>query len=133
MSQTLHDSPVVDLKCRTEDPGSFNTKNVAWHKDELTVLFANALVNIDGLSLFQTLRACRNQLAKSTWCRWVYLLFKRFTYTKLHFSIWCVWLLVREKIFSSVHQTLLKAGGAVAMVRVGTAFSHFFMFSFVAQ
>lgn len=34
--------------------------------EELSILYPFALVTIDGFSLFQSLRACRNQVARGT-------------------------------------------------------------------
>lgn len=34
--------------------------------EELSILYPAALVTIDGFSLFQSLRACRNQVARGT-------------------------------------------------------------------
>ncbi len=36
--------------------------------EELTILYKKALVTIDGFSFFQSLRACRNQVARGMWC-----------------------------------------------------------------
>ena len=35
--------------------------------EELIILYANAIVVIDGLSLFMALKACRNQIAKGNY------------------------------------------------------------------
>ena len=55
---------MLELRCRTSDT-AFNASynGSAEHHDELTILYANSLILIDGFGLFQTLRACRNQLA----------------------------------------------------------------------
>ncbi|XP_077997216.1 rab3 GTPase-activating protein non-catalytic subunit-like [Glandiceps talaboti] len=63
ISQLLHEEPVLRLKCRTYElprhPG------VAEQMEELTILYPTVVVTIDGFSLFQSLRACRNQLARA--------------------------------------------------------------------
>uniref|UniRef100_A0A3P8UDZ6 RAB3 GTPase activating protein subunit 2 (non-catalytic) n=1 Tax=Cynoglossus semilaevis TaxID=244447 RepID=A0A3P8UDZ6_CYNSE len=63
LSQLLHEDPVLRLKCRTYEvprhPG------VTEQHEELTILYPAALVTIDGFSLFQSLRACRNQVARA--------------------------------------------------------------------
>lgn len=41
----------------------FNVKIPSQH-EELSILYPTALVTIDGFSLFQSLRACRNQVAR---------------------------------------------------------------------
>ncbi|XP_034713769.1 rab3 GTPase-activating protein non-catalytic subunit isoform X2 [Etheostoma cragini] len=62
LAQLLHEDPVLRLKCRTYEiprhPG------VNEQHEELSILYPAALVTIDGFSLFQSLRACRNQVAR---------------------------------------------------------------------
>ncbi|XP_078796486.1 rab3 GTPase-activating protein non-catalytic subunit isoform X2 [Oryzias latipes] len=64
LAQLLHEDPVLRLKCRTYEiprhPG------VAEQHEELSILYPAAMVTIDGFSLFQSLRACRNQVARAT-------------------------------------------------------------------
>ncbi|XP_031697159.1 rab3 GTPase-activating protein non-catalytic subunit-like [Anarrhichthys ocellatus] len=64
LAQMLHEDPVLTLKCRTYEiprhPG------VTEQHEELSILYPAALVTIDGFSLFQSLRACRNQVARAT-------------------------------------------------------------------
>ncbi|XP_041927683.1 rab3 GTPase-activating protein non-catalytic subunit isoform X2 [Alosa sapidissima] len=63
LAQLLHEDPVLRLKCRTYEiprhPG------VTDQHEELSILYPAALVTIDGFSLFQSLRACRNQVARA--------------------------------------------------------------------
>ncbi|XP_027856181.1 rab3 GTPase-activating protein non-catalytic subunit isoform X4 [Xiphophorus couchianus] len=63
LAQLLHVDPVLRLKCRTYEiprhPG------VTEQHEELSILYPVALVTIDGFSLFQSLRACRNQVARA--------------------------------------------------------------------
>uniref|UniRef100_A0A8C9B3G0 RAB3 GTPase activating non-catalytic protein subunit 2 n=1 Tax=Phocoena sinus TaxID=42100 RepID=A0A8C9B3G0_PHOSS len=63
LSQLLNEDPVLQLKCRTYEiprhPG------VTEQNEELSILYPAAIVTIDGFSLFQSLRACRNQVAKA--------------------------------------------------------------------
>ncbi|XP_029973115.1 rab3 GTPase-activating protein non-catalytic subunit isoform X2 [Salarias fasciatus] len=63
LAQLLHEDPVLRLKCRTYEiprhPG------VTEQPEELSILYPAALVTIDGFSLFQSLRACRNQVARA--------------------------------------------------------------------
>ncbi|XP_038585703.1 rab3 GTPase-activating protein non-catalytic subunit isoform X2 [Micropterus salmoides] len=63
LAQLLHEDPVLRLKCRTYEiprhPG------VTEQHEELSILYPAALVTIDGFSLFQSLRACRNQVARA--------------------------------------------------------------------
>ncbi|GCC23475.1 hypothetical protein chiPu_0001871 [Chiloscyllium punctatum] len=62
LAQLLNEDPVLQLKCRTYEiprhPG------VTEQHEELSILYPFALVTIDGFSLFQSLRACRNQVAR---------------------------------------------------------------------
>ncbi|XP_055995292.1 rab3 GTPase-activating protein non-catalytic subunit-like isoform X2 [Ostrea edulis] len=64
LSQLLHSEPVQRLKCRTYEPPRY-LGDTEQH-EELLILFKRALVTIDGFSLFQSLRACRNQVARAT-------------------------------------------------------------------
>uniref|UniRef100_A0A4W3KEE8 RAB3 GTPase activating protein subunit 2 (non-catalytic) n=1 Tax=Callorhinchus milii TaxID=7868 RepID=A0A4W3KEE8_CALMI len=63
LAQILNEDPVLQLKCRTYEiprhPG------VTEQHEELSILYPTALVTIDGFSLFQSLRACRNQVARA--------------------------------------------------------------------
>ncbi|XP_032728843.1 rab3 GTPase-activating protein non-catalytic subunit isoform X3 [Lontra canadensis] len=63
LAQLLNEDPVLQLKCRTHEiprhPG------VTEQNEELSILYPVAIVTIDGFSLFQSLRACRNQVAKA--------------------------------------------------------------------
>uniref|UniRef100_A0A3B3DT52 RAB3 GTPase activating protein subunit 2 (non-catalytic) n=1 Tax=Oryzias melastigma TaxID=30732 RepID=A0A3B3DT52_ORYME len=63
-TELLHEDPVLRLKCRTYEiprhPG------VTEQHEELSILYPAAMVTIDGFSLFQSLRACRNQVARAT-------------------------------------------------------------------
>uniref|UniRef100_A0AAV2L3N7 Rab3-GAP regulatory subunit N-terminal domain-containing protein n=1 Tax=Knipowitschia caucasica TaxID=637954 RepID=A0AAV2L3N7_KNICA len=64
LAQLLHEDPALRLKCRTYEiprhPG------VTEQHEELSILYPTSLVTIDGFSLFQSLRACRNQVARAT-------------------------------------------------------------------
>ncbi|XP_021378713.1 rab3 GTPase-activating protein non-catalytic subunit-like isoform X1 [Mizuhopecten yessoensis] len=64
LSQLLHTEPVQKLKCHTYEPPRY--LGLAEQHEELVILFKRALVTIDGFSLFQSLRACRNQVARAT-------------------------------------------------------------------
>uniref|UniRef100_A0A8D0DZX4 RAB3 GTPase activating non-catalytic protein subunit 2 n=1 Tax=Salvator merianae TaxID=96440 RepID=A0A8D0DZX4_SALMN len=63
LAQLLNEDPVLQLKCRTYEiprhPG------VTEQNEELSILYPAAVVTIDGFSLFQSLRACRNQVARA--------------------------------------------------------------------
>ncbi|XP_078675646.1 rab3 GTPase-activating protein non-catalytic subunit-like isoform X2 [Branchiostoma floridae x Branchiostoma belcheri] len=63
LSQLLHEDPVLKVKCSTYQPRRH--AGAAEQLEELTILYPNALVTIDGFSLYQSLRACRNQVARA--------------------------------------------------------------------
>ncbi|RDD42557.1 Rab3 GTPase-activating protein non-catalytic subunit [Trichoplax sp. H2] len=65
LSQIFHDDPVINLKCRTS-PNIHKHCTFDTSLEELIVLYANQVVVIEGFSLYQCLRACRNQLARAT-------------------------------------------------------------------
>jgi hypothetical protein len=53
---------VLQLKCETWQPGVSHTDFE--QVEELAILYPTALVLLDGFSLYQSLRGCRNQLAR---------------------------------------------------------------------
>ncbi|OCT79434.1 rab3 GTPase-activating protein non-catalytic subunit [Xenopus laevis] len=63
LSQLLNQEAILQLKCRTYEiprhPG------VTEQHEEMSILYPSAVVTIDGFSLFQSLRACRNQVARA--------------------------------------------------------------------
>ncbi|KAG8584444.1 hypothetical protein GDO81_008830 [Engystomops pustulosus] len=63
LAQLLNEDPILQLKCRTYEiprhPG------VTEQHEEMSILYPSAVVTIDGFSLFQSLRACRNQVARA--------------------------------------------------------------------
>uniref|UniRef100_A0A672NKZ4 Rab3 GTPase-activating protein non-catalytic subunit-like n=1 Tax=Sinocyclocheilus grahami TaxID=75366 RepID=A0A672NKZ4_SINGR len=63
LAQLLHEDPVLQLKCRTYEIPRHS--GVTEQHEELSILYPAALVTIDGFSLFQSLRACRNQVARA--------------------------------------------------------------------
>ncbi|XP_053191076.1 rab3 GTPase-activating protein non-catalytic subunit [Scomber japonicus] len=63
LAQLLHEDPVLRLKCRTYEIPRHPA--VTEQHEELSILYPAALVTIDGFSLFQSLRACRNQVARA--------------------------------------------------------------------
>ncbi|XP_052275243.1 rab3 GTPase-activating protein non-catalytic subunit-like isoform X3 [Dreissena polymorpha] len=64
LSQKLHTEPVQRLKCNTYTPRRY--LGIAEQHEELLILYVTALVTIDGFSLYQALKACRNQVARAT-------------------------------------------------------------------
>lgn len=64
LSQLLHTEPVQKFKCKTYEPPRY--LGLAEQHEELVILFRKALVTVDGFSLYQSLRACRNQVARAT-------------------------------------------------------------------
>ncbi|KAK7079547.1 Rab3 GTPase-activating protein non-catalytic subunit [Halocaridina rubra] len=64
LSQLFEEGSVVSLKCRTLASGSSVTLAQDM-SEELVILYPRSITTIDGFSLFQTLRGCRNQVAKA--------------------------------------------------------------------
>lgn len=58
----LHNESVTHLKCQSFEPARFPTAQE--HSEELYVMYPSAVCVLTGFGLFQTLRACRNQLAR---------------------------------------------------------------------
>lgn len=61
--QLLHEDPVLKLKCQTWQPDVSHTDFE--QVEELAILYPTALVLLDGFSLYQSMRGCRNQLARA--------------------------------------------------------------------
>lgn len=68
LTQLLHEEPVLNLKCQTYAPPRFG--GFSEQPDELYVIYPQVVVCIEGFGLFQTLRACRNQLARAAAGNW---------------------------------------------------------------
>lgn len=64
LAQMFHEGPVIKLNCNTCE--SIRHATITEQQEELVILYQQAVVTIDGFSLYQTLRACRNQVAKAT-------------------------------------------------------------------
>ncbi|XP_068089021.1 rab3 GTPase-activating protein non-catalytic subunit isoform X2 [Hyperolius riggenbachi] len=63
LAQLLNEDPVLQLKCRTyQIPRHLG---ITEQHEEMSILYPSAVVTIDGFSLFQSLRACRNQVARA--------------------------------------------------------------------
>nr|CAD7424763.1 unnamed protein product [Timema monikensis] len=62
ISEMLHDEPVLNLKCQSY--GLPRHSAAPEQLEELYVLYPSAFCVLPGFGLFQTLRACRNQLAR---------------------------------------------------------------------
>ncbi|GAB1601306.1 rab3 GTPase-activating protein non-catalytic subunit-like isoform X2 [Argonauta hians] len=63
LSQLLHEEPVQRLKCKSYEAPRY--LGMAEQHEELMILYKKAFLTIDGFSLFQSLRACRNQVARA--------------------------------------------------------------------
>ncbi|KAM4693170.1 rab3 GTPase-activating protein non-catalytic subunit [Discoglossus pictus] len=63
LAQLLNEDPVLQLKCRTYEIPRHH--GVTEQHEEMSILYPAAVVTIDGFSLFQSLRACRNQVARA--------------------------------------------------------------------
>lgn len=64
LSQQFEEEVVLSLTCRTHPAGS-PLVLAQDGTEELVMLYPRAITTIDGFSLFQTLRGCRNQVAKA--------------------------------------------------------------------
>ncbi|XP_055956898.1 rab3 GTPase-activating protein non-catalytic subunit [Patella vulgata] len=64
LSQLLHTEPIQKIKAHTYEPPRY--LGMAEQHEELVILYRKAVVSIDGFSLMQSLRACRNQVARAT-------------------------------------------------------------------
>jgi hypothetical protein len=62
LSEQLHSEPVTHLKCQSFEPARYSTAQE--HCEELYIMYHSAVCVLMGFGLFQTLRACRNQLAR---------------------------------------------------------------------
>lgn len=61
LSQLFHDEGVLDIKCRTHSANNLLSEQ----SDEILIVYPSAVIQIDGFTLYQTLRMCRQNLAKS--------------------------------------------------------------------
>ncbi|CAH1792515.1 unnamed protein product [Owenia fusiformis] len=64
LSQLFHEEVVSQIKCRTYQLPHF--PGLPEQPEDLSILYSKALVTIDGFSLYQSLRVCRNQVARAT-------------------------------------------------------------------
>ncbi|KAK3599646.1 hypothetical protein CHS0354_029108 [Potamilus streckersoni] len=64
LSQQLHAEPVQKMKCHTYEPPRY--LGLGEQHEELVILYKRAIVAVDGFSLFQALKACRNQVARAS-------------------------------------------------------------------
>ncbi|ESO90130.1 hypothetical protein LOTGIDRAFT_218187 [Lottia gigantea] len=64
LSQLLHTEPIQKIKAQTYEPARY--LGMAEQHEELVILYRKAVISIDGFSLMQSLRACRNQVARAT-------------------------------------------------------------------
>ncbi|CAF1040067.1 unnamed protein product [Rotaria sordida] len=64
-SQIFHDESVVQLKCHTQFPSPI--RSITEQPDELFIRYSSSiLVAVDGLSLYQLLKVCREHILKSS-------------------------------------------------------------------
>lgn len=61
LSHIFHDEPILDIKCRTHSANNLLSEQL----DEILIIYPSAVIQIDGFTLYQTLRMCRQNLAKS--------------------------------------------------------------------
>jgi hypothetical protein len=62
LSELLHNESVTHVKCQSFEPARHAAAQE--HSEELYVMYPSAVCVLTGFGLFQTLRACRNQLAR---------------------------------------------------------------------
>ncbi|ODN02339.1 Rab3 GTPase-activating protein non-catalytic subunit [Orchesella cincta] len=62
INQMFHNQPVKAIKCRSYQPAPTAMKHD--QLEEIFVLYHTVLVTMDGFGLFQTLRGCRNHIAR---------------------------------------------------------------------
>nr|XP_027197876.1 rab3 GTPase-activating protein non-catalytic subunit-like [Dermatophagoides pteronyssinus] len=62
LSQLFHDEPILDIKCRTYSQNLLLLEQT----DEILIIYPTAIIQIDGFSLFQMIKHCRNRLMKSS-------------------------------------------------------------------
>lgn len=61
LSNSFHNEPVLNIECRTYSASSLPTEQT----DEIVIVYPSAVIQIDGFTLLQTLRICRNRLSRS--------------------------------------------------------------------
>ena len=61
MTHLFHAEQILDIKCRTYCANNLLSEQL----DEILIVYPTAVIQIDGFTLYQTLRLCRNHLAKS--------------------------------------------------------------------
>ncbi|UXI23251.1 biogenesis of lysosome-related organelles complex 1 subunit 1-like [Sarcoptes scabiei] len=61
LSNSFHNEPVLNIECRTYSASSLLTEQT----DEIVIVYPSAVIQIDGFTLLQTLRICRNRLSRS--------------------------------------------------------------------
>ncbi|KAJ6225670.1 hypothetical protein RDWZM_004215 [Blomia tropicalis] len=61
LAHLFHDEPILDIKCRTYSANNILAEQI----DEILLIYPTAVIQLDGFTLFQTLRMCRANLAKS--------------------------------------------------------------------
>lgn len=65
ISETLHDEPITRIKCNSyKTPKQYSSAANQESNEIVYVLYKSVICTINGFSLFQTLRGCRNQLAR---------------------------------------------------------------------
>lgn len=60
MSYLFHDEPILNIKCRTYSVNHL----LADQSDEILIVYPTAVIQINGFTLYQALRLCRNRIAQ---------------------------------------------------------------------
>lgn len=61
-SEVLHEEPISGLKCQSYQPARYSAGSE--QNEELHVVYKNVVCCVFGFALCNTLRVCRNQLAR---------------------------------------------------------------------
>jgi len=62
LSELLHNESVTHVKCQSFEPARHSAAQE--RSEELYIMYPSVVCVLTGFGLFQTLRACRNQLAR---------------------------------------------------------------------
>lgn len=65
LSEVLEEGPIVSIKCQTMTAARYSGQPEL--TEELHVMYRSVVCSIYGFVLSNTLRACRNQLARGKW------------------------------------------------------------------
>lgn len=64
ISQLFHNSAVIKLRCQSHQPAKISPPTVE-QPEEITILYSTVVCTIVGVVFVNSLRSCKNQLARS--------------------------------------------------------------------